>query len=192
MSEPTPLKRKPGRPRKAPELSADALKSVVDKPERKQLKMKAKPNWETFDASTDESPDRLRINPDRIPEGMSAQWVTTSVYGQPLPQHRADFERKGWTPVHQEDFDGVFDGMFMPKGAPGEIVVEGMVLMMRPKEYTDKARNHEYRKAREQVFIKEQALRGGDMPVSLDARHASALSTNRITKTVERIQIPED
>lgn len=192
MTEATPLKRKPGRPRKNPELSTAENKSAVEKPQRKPLKMKAKPNWETFDASAEESPDRLRISPDLIPEGMSAQWVTTSVYGQELPQHRADFERKGWTPVHQEDFDGIFDGMFMPKGAPGEIMVEGMVLMMRPKEFTQKAQRNELRKAREQVSIKEQALRGGDLPVSLDPRHSTAINTNRITKTMERITIPED
>jgi len=184
MTEITPLKRGPGRPRKNLE--------VAPKAEPKQFKMKAKPNWESFDATMEETPDRLRINPDLIPEGMAAQWVTDSVYGQGVPQHRADFERKGWTPVHQQDFDGQFDGMFMPKGAQGEINVEGMVLMMRPKEFTEKAARADYHRAREQVFIKEQALRGGDIPTSLDARHPSALSTNRITKTVERIEVPRD
>ena len=184
MTEVEPLKRPVGRPRKNPMPEA--------KPEPKQFKMRAKPNWENFDATAEETPDRLKINPELIPEGMAAQWVTDSVYGQGVPQHRADFERKGWTPVHQDDFDGQFDGMFMPKGATGEINVEGLVLMMRPKEFTDKAKRSDQRKAREQVMIKEQALRGGDVGVTLDSRHPSALNTNRITKTVERIQVPED
>src|SRR3989304_2837918 len=120
------IKRGRGRPRKnlAPEESAKAPP--------KQFKMKAKPNWENSDPDQEDTPDRLRINPALIPEGMAAQWVTDSVYGQGVPQHRADFERKGWTPVHQEDFDGQFDGMFMPKGKTGEIIVDGLVLMMRP------------------------------------------------------------
>jgi hypothetical protein len=109
-----------------------------------------------------------------------------------MSQHRSKFERKGWTPIHQEDFDGVFDGMFMPKGAPGEIMNEGLVLMARPKEFTDKAKRQEYRAALEQVSIKEQALRGGDIPISLDARHSSALQTNKIGKSYERLPIPED
>ncbi len=158
----------------------------------KNFKMRARPNWETVDPNAMDSPDRLKIDPSLIPEGMSAQWVTDSVLGQGVPQHRADFERKGWTPVHQDDFDGQFDGMFMPKGKNGEINVEGLVLMMRPKEMTDKAELQNRRQAYNQVAIKEQALRGGDIPVTLDAQHESARRTNRINKTMERIEIPTD
>jgi hypothetical protein len=181
------VKRGPGRPRKA--LTA---KPEEPAPAPKTFKMKAKPNWETFDAVAEDSPDRLRIDPALVPSGFSLQWVTDSVYGQSMSQHRSKFERKGWTPIHQEDFDGVFDGMFMPKGAPGEIMNEGLVLMARPKEFTDKAKRQEYRAALEQVSIKEQALRGGDIPISLDARHSSALQTNKIGKSYERLPIPED
>lgn len=179
------IKRGPGRPRK-----------IVAKPEEvstpKTFKMKAKPNWESFDASSEETPDKLHIDSGLVPEGISLQWVTDSVYGQSMAQHRSGFERKGWTPVHQEDFDGVFDGMFMPKGAQGEIMNEGLVLMARPKEFTAKAKKLERRAALEQVHIKEQALRGGDIPISLDARHASALQTNKIGKSYERLPIPEE
>lgn len=159
-----------------------------------RYKMKAKPNWEDVetDSFSDDSPDRLRIDPALVPEGMSLQWVTESVYGQPMPQHRAEFEKRGWTPVHQEDFDGVYDGMFMPKGAEGEIKLDGMVLMARPEELTRKARMQDRRKANEVVRIKEQALRGGDINTSLDSQHPSALSTNRISRTMERIEIPKD
>ena len=159
---------------------------------QKTYKMRAKPNWEDVDPTMEDSPDKLHINPDLIPPGMSAQWVTDSIYGQPQPQHRANFEKKGWTPVHQEDFDGQFDGMFMPKGADGEIKVDGLTLMMRPKELTDRAKRNDRRNALEQVAIKEQALRGGDINTSLDSQHPSALRTNRISKSVERISIPED
>ncbi len=176
------IKRPVGRPRK----------NLEPKQPPKQFKMRAKPNWENFDPTEDETPDRLRVPPDKVPEGMSLQWVTDSVYGQGVPQQRADVERQGGTPVHQDDFDGQFDGMFMPKGSTGEINVEGLVLMARPREFTHKAKLAEQRKAREQVFIKEQALRGGDIPIPLDPRHPSAISTNRITKTMERIAVPED
>jgi hypothetical protein len=69
---------------------------------------------------------------------------------------------------------------------------EGLVLMARPSELSDRARKIERRAALEQVHIKEQALRGGDIPISLDARHASALQTNKIGKTYERLPIPEE
>ncbi len=180
------IKRGPGRPRKP--LTAKPAEPIV----QKSFKMKAKPNWESFDATAEDSPDRLRIDPALVPDGFALQWVTDSVYGQSMAQHRSGFERKGWTPVHQEDFDGVFDGMFMPKGASGEIMNEGLVLMARPKEFSDKAKRLDHRRAIEQVQIKEQALRGGDIPISLDARHATALQTNKIGKSYERLPIPEE
>jgi hypothetical protein len=163
----------------------------LSKAEPKQFKMKVKPNWEDMEATDDDTPDRLRINPNLVPEGMSLQWVTDSVLGQATPQHRADFEKRGWTPIHQEDFNGVYDGMFMPKGASGEINVEGLVLMARPTQLSEKAHNLDRRRANEQVHIKEASLRGGDLPIGLDSQHPSALRTNRINKTVERISIPD-
>ena len=181
MNEEETPRRGPGRPRKEPEAPI-------------RYKMKAKPNWDEDDVGgmEDESPDRLGIDPAIVPEGMSLQWVTDSVYGQGVPQHRARFEKRGWTPVHQEDFDGVLDGMFMPRGADGEIKVDGMVLMARPEEITRKAKLSERRKAQEIIRIKEQALRGGDINTSLDSQHPSALQTNRINRTMERLEIPED
>lgn len=188
MDEAPVVKRGPGRPRKNPSVEREAVREPVSS---KQYKMRAAPNWETVDPNSTDSPDRLRINPDLIPSGMSAMWVTDTVLGQGVPQHRSEFERKGWTPVHQDDFEGQFNGMFMPKGADGEINVEGLVLMMRPKEMTAKAEKADKRKAYEQVAIKEQALTGGDMPISLDPRHRSATDTNRIRRSVERIEIPD-
>jgi hypothetical protein len=171
-------RRGPGRPKKE---------------EAPKYKMKAKPNWEDVDPNMEDTPDRLRIPFEQWPEGMSLQWVTDSVLGQSMGQHRSTFERTGWTPVHQSDFDGRFDGMFMQRGVEGEIKYEGLVLMARPMELTLKAKREEQRRAREQIEIKERALRGGDIPnVTLDATHKSALQTNKIGKSYERIAVPED
>ena len=190
MSETQPIKRPRGRPRKEPLVEREVMREPV---KSTKLKMRASPNWEEVDPLASDSPDRLKIDHSLIPEGMSALWVTDSVYGQGLPQHRSEFERKGWTPVHQDDFDNQFNGMFMTKNAPGEINVDGLVLMMRPKEMTKKADMADKRKAWEQVAIKEQALRGGDLPgVGLDTRHATALNSNKINKTMERITIPDE
>jgi len=184
-----PVKRGPGRPRKNPVLEREPMRDTPVKP----LKMRAKPNWETMDADGPDVPDRLYIAPDKIPDGMTAQWVTSKVFGQDMATHRAEFERTGWTPIHQDDFDGQFDGKWMPKGKEGEIEVDGLVLMMRPKELTDKAQRINDFKARQEVAIKERALRGGDMPgVTLDPRDPTALRVNRIGKTVERIEVPEE
>lgn len=189
MSEPAAIhvKRGPGRPRKNPAVEREAAR-----PEAKRWKMRAQPNWENFDPTEAETPDRLRISKDLIPDGMDLQWVTDSVFGQGVPQHRQRFERTGWTPVHQEDFDGRFNGMFMPFNAQGEINVDGMVLMARPLELSIKARRRDQREAIETVSRKERQLRGGDLPISLDASHPTAVSFNKVGKSMERITVPED
>lgn len=186
-----PVKRPRGRPRKhpLPDMEREPMREPV---KTSKLNMRATPNWVDIDPSATDTPDRLRIDPSLIPDGMSAQWVTTTVIGQPVPQHRAEFERKGWTPVHQSDFDGQFDGMFMPRGQEGEINHEGLVLMVRPKEMTRKAELSNKQKAYDQVRIKEQALTGGDLGVTLDSRHQSAIGSNKINKSIERIEIPQD
>jgi len=192
MNEPvttTPAPKRRGRPPKA----KTEVKAAPTQP-KPRYKMKAKPNWEDVeDIAFEDAPDRLRIAKELIPEGMDLQWVTDSVFGQAFPQRRAEFEKRGWTPVHQEDFDGQFDGMFMPKGTQGEIKVEGVVLMARPLELSRKAKILDRRKANEQVQIKEASLRGGELPgVTLDSQHPNAVNSNRINKSYERIPIPED
>lgn len=181
-----------GKPRKPQtESVAQPAPQVASSPP-KRARMKAKPNWEEFDDAVD-SEDRLHIGKDLFPPGFDFQWVTDSVYGQAMPQHRAQFERKGWTPVHQEDFDGVFDGKFMPKGQQGEINVDGLVLMARPLEFSIRSKRLDEQRAIEAVQIKQQQLTGGDLPgVSLDSRHPSAVKTNRINRTYEPVPIPRD
>ena len=136
----------------------------------------------------DDDDDRLKIRPEMIPDGMDYQWITDSIFGQLQPQRRARFERKAWTPVPAERHDG----MFMPRGYKGEINVDGLVLMERPMEYTDMARNKDKRAARDQVAVKEAQLRGGDVGTTLDGHHQSAVRTNKIRKSFEPLQVPED
>lgn len=161
---------------------------------RKPLKMRARPNWDDM-TPVDDVPDRLRIPPDMVAKlerdhGMSLQWVTDSVYGKPEPQLRASQEKRGWTPVHAEDFDGMFDGMFTPKGSDGEINMEGLVLMARPVEITRAAQARDRRAAKVPTQIREQQLRGGDLPGVSGANHPTV--RNSINRTRERIEIPND
>jgi len=180
-------KRPRGRPRKNPLVEREPIH------EPKSSRMQASPNWETIDPFSEASADRFKIDPAILPDDLAFMWVTDTVYGQPDPQHRMTFEKGGWTPVHQSDFDGQLDGMFMKKGDRGEINNGGLVLMARPVELQIRAKHRERKAANEPIQIKEQALRGGDLPgVSLDPDHPSARRYNHITKTMERIEIPED
>lgn len=167
-------------------------KADIATPIRAQWKMTAGARWEGAEIEEEASEDRLAIPKELIPEGMALQWVTDSVLGQPQPQRRAQFEKRGWTPVHPQDFNGRFDGKFTPTGSSAEINVDGLVLMARPIEYTNRARKQEFRKAVEQVRIKEQSLRQGDLPITLDPSHPTAVRSNVINRTMERVSIPTD
>jgi hypothetical protein len=140
-----------------------------------------------YEALPSDDEDRLKVPSEVIPEGWSYQWVTDSVLGQPMPQRRARFERRGWRPVPAERHDG----MFMPLGFKGEINVDGVVLMERPEEYTRQARKKDAMKAAEQVWVREAQMRGGDMPgVNFDTQHKSVV--NKVSKAYERVPIPRD
>lgn len=172
--------------------------NVEREPIRKSPRMRMAKDWEaeTYNAET-ESFDRLHIPLDVIKQieaedGVTLQWVTTAVRGQPEPQMRARFEKTGWRAIYPEDFGGVFDGHFTPRGSQKEIEVDGLTLMARPKAYSEAAEKRDLRRAHEQVRIKEQSWKtGGGMGVA-GADHPSAVNFNHITKTTEPMAIPKD
>jgi hypothetical protein len=143
----------------------------------------------------DTEDDRLRIPRSEFPDDFDLQWVTDSIFGQPQPNHRSRFERRGWEPVHGDDFDNKFEGRFCPYGHKGEIGVDGMVLMARPMAWSNRARQEDRQRASEAVMIKEKQLRGGEIDgVKMDggAQHPSALGVNRIRRSYERLQVPKE
>lgn len=91
------------------------------------------------------------------PDGFDYQWKMRTVMGEEFHSYQVELMRNGWEPVplsrHPE---------LMPQGWSGETIeVEGLVLMERPKVFTDEARAEEARTAREAVMVKEAQLRDG-------------------------------
>lgn len=172
-------KRKRGRPRKIrPE----------ENPMRETMREEMRDESD-FTYSPDDENDRLKVPVHLIPDGMDYLWVTASIYGQPQPQRLSRFQRQGWRPVPATRHDG----MFMPKGHQGYIEVDGLILHERSKKISDLAKAHEIKKAKGQIRAKEAQLLGGQVDgVSLDTQHPSALRSNRINKSYERIDIPDD
>lgn len=134
------------------------------------------------DTGTDEYYIELGI----IPDGWSYEWKTRTILGAEDPAHQVALARKGWESVpasrHPE---------LMPMGYKGaEITRKGMVLMERPLEITQDARNAELRKARMQMRDKEAQL-------SQPSRNGEFERTNKgdplvkISKKYEAIPIPE-
>src|SRR5262245_16156189 len=160
-----PVKRGRGRPRKVPPPETKTTPKI----QAKGYKWKNQPNWDDPEVGPrDGFADKYKIPKeilDRFPD-LVFQWVTDSVFGQQDPQHRGEFERGGWHPVDAQDLDGVFDGLFMKRGATGDIKVSRQVLMMRRRDLHEKALRMEAMRAREQVLIKEQAWRSGEIGVT--------------------------
>lgn len=159
-------------------------------------KMKSRPNWEgdDFHGVGIEGTDRLAIPQDIVNslqrDGVALQWVTHEVRGQETPQELSRMTRGGWTPVHQSDFDGLLDGMFLPKGRDEVITVGDCMLVARPTELHAKAKMLERAEARRPLQIAEEQLGHGIRGVT-GSDHPTAVRGNVIKKTMERIEIPE-
>lgn len=158
------------------------------KSQKKAWRMVAGNNWDSA-VEGEENPDRYHIPKDMFPAGMDLQWCTQTIYGQEMTQRINGFFRTGWTPVHKDDFDGQFAAY--PTDNSGFVKVDGMALCARPLELSIKARNRDKRRAEEQIQLKEAAFKGGEIPAT-GANHPSALATNRISRTMERIEVPKD
>jgi len=133
----------------------------------------------------DDGTDEYYIELGIIPEGWSYEWKVRTVLGAEDPAHQVALARKGWETVpasrHPE---------LMPVGYKGaEITRKGMVLMERPLEITQEARNVELRRARMQMRDKEAQLtqaKGGEFD-----RSNKGDPLVKISKKYEAIPIPE-
>ena len=98
-------------------------------------------------------------------------------------------EKGGWTPVHQEDFDGVLDGLFMPKGKNDmPICVDDCMLVARPLSLHSKAERAQKRDALLPLQIAEEQI-GHGIPGVTGATGPGVRNT--IKKTMERVEIPD-
>jgi hypothetical protein len=131
---------------------------------------------------------RLHIPKGRFPDGFDLQWVTTSIFGQPQNNHRARYERMGWEPVLQGDFEGALDEY--GTGRPGVIEHEGMSLYARSATWSAEARKRDLMRAQGAVAIKENQIRGGEAAANggvssgFSTDHPSLKGINKVTRQV--------
>lgn len=115
--------------------------------------------------------DRSLLNPD-----MDYQWVTKAVLGKDDGRVRADFAKfqmNGWQPV---------DGSLLPQFgiASGAIEIGGLVLMQRPIEMSEEAREEDRMAARKQVAGQINSLEDtGPGHLPRDNRGESLVSIKR-------------
>jgi len=116
------------------------------------------------------------------PEGFDYQWKLKSVMNQDDIDRIRQNELNGWEAVplsrHPE---------LMPRGWRGQTIeVGGLVLMERPKVFTDEAREEERRAARDAVITKEQQMREGR------SGDLGRREVNRFSKTRAPIDVPTE
>ena len=179
----------------APETPRERMQYAArpEKPSGSRWVMKAG-RWDHSameNAAVDDG-DKLGIPKDQWPEGITMMWVTQEVRGDRGLDRTPMFETSGWLPVHGEDFDGQFDGMFTPKGTRGPIVKEGLMLMAKPTEMVDKSYKRDQQDAKNVVQIKERDIFGGKMDGVMGADHETAKRFNHVKRSVERVTIPEE
>lgn len=101
--------------------------------------------------------DRFYFSPSIVPEGWTYEWKRRTLMGQEDPAYQVRLAAAGWEAVPvTRDSD---HAALMPAGYKGQTIErDGMILMERPKELTDEARDVELRRARNQVRAKEAQL----------------------------------
>jgi len=119
------------------------------------------------------------------PEGWSYQWKRFLTAGQEDPSYQVQLARSGWEAVpatrHPE---------MMPISTKSKVIErKGMILMEKPLELVEEARNIELKKARQQVRAKEAQLSGTpDGTLSRD----DARVQPKIKKGYEPMPIPTE
>lgn len=134
----------------------------------------------------DEGTDDFYIDLSDIPPGWTYEWKRKLVLGAEDPAYMVALARAGWEPVPTSRHPS-----YMPDGGNYPTIErKGMILMERPTEITDDARENERRKARNQVRQKEAQLNsaeGGHFE-----RSNKDQSLVKINRSYESIPIPKE
>jgi hypothetical protein len=112
---------------------------------------------------------------------LDAQWITESVFGQRQDQRWNAFLANGWVPVEPDTIPGV---------STGEL--DGVRLCVRPLAISEKARKAEYAAATAQWDTQRQFLKEGIALPSGAGAHPNAIHSNKLNRTLERLDIPRD
>jgi len=124
--------------------------------------------------------DEFYIDPRDIPEGWDYNWKRESIAGMTDEENMIEMRSVGWEPV-----DSARHPDKMPIGYKGAVRRKGMILMERPKEISDIAKDRELRMARQVVADKERSL--GITPNGTFERDPRRTG---ITKSYQPMEVP--
>jgi hypothetical protein len=97
--------------------------------------------------------DKFYIDPRDIPDGWDYNWKRYETLGMKDGSYEVELAQAGWEPV-----DSARHPHMMPLNHNGPIIREGMILMERPAEISNRAKFIELQEARRVVSEKERAL----------------------------------
>ena len=133
----------------------------------------------------DEGTDDFYVPREYIPDGWSYEWKRKTNMGMEDPAYQVQIARMGWEPVPASRHPNM-----MPEGNKYLIIErKGMVLMERPMEITEEARQIERQRARNQIRQKEAQLASAP-DGTLTRDHAQVKP--KISKSYAPIPIPKD
>ena len=162
------IKRKPGRPRKieieenTPVFEDNVVENqpievksaLVTRGVREAAIRAEQIRNRTRDAETDMAIyDKFYIDPRDIPDGWDYNWKRYETLGQTDGSYEVELAQSGWEAV-----DVSRHPHMMPANYKGPIIREGMMLMERPAEISNRAKFLELQEARRVVKEKERAL----------------------------------
>jgi hypothetical protein len=144
-------------------------------------------NGEELSRKRTSTKDIFDVPQNLIPDGWEYQWCAVTVTGNSeiLMDQNLMMAENGWRPVPADRHQG----RFMPVGHTGSIIRGGQMLMERPKQLCEEARNEDVRNAKQLISDRNDALKlsgvkkalpdgfqmsnryrgtGGDMRMSID------------------------
>ena len=119
--------------------------------------------------------DPFQVDQRIIPQGWEYQWCAVSSYGNAeiMRSLMTEYHQNGWRPVPANRHDG----LYMPKGDSGNIIVRGQMLCERPKELSDEARREDYNMAVRQMRDRDAALMGGKANIRNNMNNGMSMDT---------------
>jgi hypothetical protein len=126
--------------------------------------------------------DQFAIDPAIVDHGWVYEWKRYSVVNQVDHAYLARLKRAGWAEVPAERHDG----LFLPPGTTGSVIIDGLILMECPIELYREAQD-DVRKAANDVMRKARAERGLQVPggvtgISTETPAARAASYVNVTR----------
>lgn len=184
------ITRPPGRPPRAAAAEVAVADDVaVDRPplrpamrgedSRARAKRRAEEIKKNGGLDVD-SVDKFHIDRNRVPDGWEWEWKRDTTFGKEDPSYMSALLMSGWEPVPTDDMPELMPGM-----KEAAIRRDGMILMQRPKEISDLARERELRAARGQV-------RSNEAKMGMASEGEGPRIPPKVNKNYEAISIPDD